>query len=59
MSKQTIRMTAREIVSKELDKRTKQHINAVKRGKPSPVKMTAFLDAFVTAIYPEHIVARS
>ena len=50
MSKMTIRMTAREIVSKELDKRTKQHINAVKRGKPSPVKVTAMLDAFCDAL---------
>ena len=57
MSKQTIRMTAREIVEREFDKRIKQHTNAVKRGKPSPVKVTAMLDAFAKAVMPVTINA--
>ena len=55
MSKQTIRMTAREIVERELDKRVKLHAKALKTGKESPVKMTAFLDAFAKAVMPATI----
>lgn len=57
MSKQTIRMTAREIVERELDKRVKQHIRANREGKPSPVKVTAMLDAFANAVKPVTINA--
>lgn len=57
MSKQTIRMTAREIVDRELDKRIKRHDRAIKRGKPSPVKVTAMLDAFAKAVMPVTINA--